>query len=151
MRVVIRQAEHSDVGALLGLYRELAGSKITAGPGGEKSSRPVLAAILADPNRTLVVAVAGGQLVGTADLLVVPNLTHRGEPWAIVENVIVTDTAQRRGVGKALIGHLLESAREAGCFKVQLLSGKHRVEAHDFYRSMGLTAVAEGFKIYFDE
>jgi len=30
-------------------------------------------------------------------------------------------------------------------------SGKQRAEAHEFYRDLGLAAVAEGFKIYFDE
>jgi GNAT superfamily N-acetyltransferase len=83
--------------------------------------------------------------------VVVPNLTHRGEPWAIVENVIVASAARRTGVGRALMARLIELARAAGCYKLQLLSGKHRAEAHAFYRSMGLDAVAEGFKIYFDE
>lgn len=149
--VVVRRASPSDLGALLSLYEELAGSKITAAPGDLASSEPALTEILADPRRELAVAVVDGQLVGTADLLVVPNLTHRCEPWAIVENVIVASTARRTGVGRALMEHLIELARMAGCCKLQLLSGKHRAEAHEFYRSMGLEAVAEGFKIYFDE
>lgn len=101
--------------------------------------------------RQLVVAVLDGHLVGTADLLVLPNLTHHGKPWALVENVIVTGAARRTGVGRELVEHLIELARAAGCYKVQLLSDKQRVEAHDFYRSLGLDAVAEGFRIYFDQ
>jgi len=149
--VVVRRAAPSDLGALLLLYEELAGSNVTAAPGDRVGSEPLLAKILADPRRELVVAVVDGQLVGTADLVVVPNLTHRGEPWAIVENVIVASTARRTGVGRALMARLVELARAAGCYKLQLVSGKHRAEAHAFYRSMGLDAVAEGFKIYFDE
>ena len=149
--LVVRRASESDLGALLLLFDELAGKKITAAPGDRDRSRPILTEILADPRRELAVAVVDGELVGTADLLVVPNLTHRGEPWAIVENVIVSGAARRKGVGRALMGHLLKMARSVGCFKVQLVSGKHRAEAHRFYRSMGLEAVAEGFKIYFDE
>jgi GNAT superfamily N-acetyltransferase len=149
--VVVRSATQSDLGALLSLYEELAGSKLTAAPSDRASSEPLLAEILADPRRELAVALLGGRLVGTADLLLVPNLTHRGEPWAIVENVIVAGGARRTGVGRALMGHLIELARGAGCFKLQLVSGKQRAQAHAFYRSMGLDAVAEGFKIYFDE
>jgi GNAT superfamily N-acetyltransferase len=148
---VIRRASPSDLGALLSLYEELAGAKITAVGGDQASSEPLCAEILADPRRTLLVAVRGDQLLGTADLLIVPNLTHRGKPWAIVENVIVAASARRTGVGRALMEYLIELAREAGCYKLQLVSGKHRIEAHAFYRSMGLDAVAEGFKIYFDE
>jgi predicted nuclease with RNAse H fold/GNAT superfamily N-acetyltransferase len=149
--VVVRRASESDLDALLSLYHELAADKTTAAPGDRDSSESLLAEILADPRRELAVAVVDGQLVGTADLLVVPNLTHRGNPWAVVENVIVASSARRTGVGRALMTHLIELARAAGCYKLQLASGKHRTEAHEFYRSMGLNAVAEGFKIYFDE
>lgn len=149
--VVVRRATQSDLGALLSLYEELAGTKLTAAPGDRANSEPLLAEILADPRRELAVALLDGQLVGTADLLLVANLTHRGEPWAIVENVIVAGSARRTGVGRALMAHLIELARGAGCYKLQLVSGKQRAQAHAFYRSMGLDAVAEGFKIYFDE
>ncbi len=149
--VLVRRALQTDLGALLSLYQELAGAKIAAAPAKHGSSAPLLAEILADPRRELAVAVLDGRVVGTADLLIVANLTHRGEPWAIVENVIVAHSAQREGVGRALMRHLVEHARAAGCYKLQLLSGKHRVEAHQFYRDIGLEAVAEGFKVYFDE
>lgn len=149
--ILVRRAVDSDLDALLSLYRELAGDRGTAAPGDRSSSEPVLAEILADRERELAVALRDGRLVGTADMIIVPNLTHRGEPWAIVENVIVAGAARRSGAGRALMEHLIELARAAGCCKLQLISGKHRAEAHEFYRSMGLTAVAEGFKIYFDE
>jgi GNAT superfamily N-acetyltransferase len=149
--VVVRHASQSDLSALLALYEELAGEKLTAAPADPASAEPRLAEILADPRRELAVATLDDRIVGTADLLVVPNLTHRGEPWAIVENVIVADDARRSGVGTALMSHLIERAQAAGCHKVQLLSGKHRTEAHELYRRMGFDAVAEGFKVYFDE
>jgi len=149
--VVVRRTSVSDLDALLSLYEELAGNEIVLAPGDRANDEQLLEEILADPRRELAVAIADGQLVGTADLLVVTNLTHRGQPWAIVENVIVADTARRTGVGRALMGHLMERARTDGCYKLQLVSGKQRAQAHAFYRSMGLDAVAEGFKIYFDE
>ncbi|MCW3020385.1 MAG: family N-acetyltransferase [Solirubrobacterales bacterium] len=149
-RVLVRRASQADLSDLLSLYEELAGAKATAAPTDLPGSEPLLEEILADPRRRLAVAVVDGELVGAADLLIVPNLTYRGEPWAIVENVIVAGTARRAGVGRTLMEHLIEVARAAGCCKVQLLSGKHRTEAHELYRSLGLEAVAEGFKIYFD-
>ena len=95
--VVVRRASQSDLGALLALYEELAATKITAAPGDRATSEPLLAEILADPRRELVVALVDGQVVGTADLLIVPNLTYHGKPWVIVENVIVAGTARRTG------------------------------------------------------
>ena len=84
--------------------------------------------------------------VRTADLLIVSNLTHAGDPWAIVENVIVDRAARRGGIGRALMSELLRRCDAAGCYKVQLLSRKHRHEAHAFYRSLGFEPVAEGFR-----
>ncbi len=148
--VLVRRAQPADLEGLLSLYQELADSRITAAPADRPSSEPLLAEILADPRRELAVAIVDGQLVGTADLLLVPNLTHRGKPWAIVENVIVTTAARRTGVGRGLMKHMIGVARAAGCYKLQLLSGGRRAEAHALYRSLGLDAVAEGFKVYFD-
>jgi ribosomal protein S18 acetylase RimI-like enzyme len=72
-------------------------------------------------------------------------------PWAIVENVIVAEQHRRRGVARRLLESLIETARAAGCCKLELISGKHRTGAHAFYRSVGMEAVAEGFKLYYDE
>jgi GNAT superfamily N-acetyltransferase len=149
--VLVRRASTADLDDLLALYEELAGGKLTAAPGDRAGAEPVLAEILADPRRELTVAELDGRIVGTADLVLVPNLSHHGEPWAIVENVVVAVNARRNGVGRALMAYLIERARDAGCCKLQLLSGKHRAGAHRLYRAVGLEAVAEGFKIYFDE
>lgn len=149
--VAVRRASAADLDALLSLYRELAGQKATAAPADSATGKSVLEQILADQTRELAVAVLEARLVGTADMVIVPNLTHRGEPRAVIENVIVTRSDQRRGIGRALMEHLIAVAKAASCHKVALLSGKHRAEAHEFYRSMGFKAVAEGFKLYLDE
>jgi GNAT superfamily N-acetyltransferase len=148
--VLVRQALPQDLCSLLTLYGELAGTRAIAAPGDASTSRSLLAQILADPARHLAVAELDGHPAGTADLLVVANLTHHGRPWAIVENVIVAESARRRGVGRALFEHLIDHARSAGCFKLQLLSGNQRAEAHQFYEEIGLQPLAEGFRLYFD-
>lgn len=45
---------------------------------------------------------------------------------------------------------ILDDARDAGCHKVQLLSHKRHATdgAHHFYRSVGFTPEAEGFRLY---
>ena len=64
---------------------------------------------------------------------------------------MVTHAQRGSGVGSAVLEHLLAIARQAGCYKVQLLSGKHRQRAHRFYRAIGFEPVAEGFKLYLDD
>lgn len=147
----MRRARSTDLDALLSLYAELVDGKATAAPGSHDESWPVIERVLADPARHLIVAELADQVIGTADLLLVPNLTHHGMPWGIIENVVVTANSRREGAGKALFEELIRIARSAGCCKVQLLSGKRRTDAHEFYRSVGLDSVAEGFKLYFDD
>jgi GNAT superfamily N-acetyltransferase len=149
--VSVRVARPDDLDALLSLFQELADSRDSAAPADRASSESILADILEDPRRRLLVATVDGHVVGTADLVLVGNLTHQARPWAVVENVIVASGVRRRGVGRALMEHLLDVARSTGCYKLQLLSGKQRAEAHRLYRTLGLDAVAEGFKIYFED
>jgi ribosomal protein S18 acetylase RimI-like enzyme len=148
--VLIRPAAANDLDGLLSLYQELAEDSPVKMPAHSSQSRLVLKTILDDPVRHLHVAVTSTRIVGTADLLVVTNLTHQARPWAVIENVIVTASARRQGIGAALLQHLVQIASSAGCYKVQLHSGKQRAQAHDLYKKIGFKAVAEGFKLYFD-
>jgi GNAT superfamily N-acetyltransferase len=146
---IVRKARQSDLGELLELYLELAEDRSGAAPADAATSEAVFDLILRDSSRSLAVAEVGGKLVGTIDLLIVPNLTHSAKPWGVVENVVVTFASRRLGVATLLMRHAIDTAQAAGCYKVQLHSGKQRAaEAHEFYRGLGFAAVAEGFKLY---
>ncbi len=148
--VEVRDATAADLDALIDLYAELTEATPSAAPGDRETSSAALELTLSHPGRHLLVARLDGRVVGSADLTIVPNITHRGTPWGLVENVIVASSARRRGAGRALFAEIESRARAAGCHKVGLLSGKHRPQAHHFYRSVGYEAVAEGFKLYLD-
>src|SRR5438045_3086049 len=84
-------------------------------PAAPQTARPILAAALADDARHLLIAELAGEICGTADMLVVGNITHHGQPWAIVENVIVAHGSRRRGAASELMRQLVRLAREPGC------------------------------------
>jgi GNAT superfamily N-acetyltransferase len=143
-----READSIDLDALMGLYEQLTGPLDEPLPDPRPDAREVLQQIIADPARSLLVAELDGELIGTADVLIAPNLTHHAQPWALVENVVVAEHARRRGVGRMLMLRAVELAREAGCYKVNLISGNERTGAHDFYRNLGFEAIGQGFKAY---
>lgn len=149
--ILIRRACHNDIESLLALYTELAEDRDGAIPVPVAKSRPILDAIMADPMRHLLVAMAGSDMAGSVDLLIVPNLTNNGRPWAILENLIVAREHRGTGTSRALINSALTEARSADCYKVQLLLGKEkqRAGAYVLYRSLGFKEVAKGFKIHF--
>ena len=103
--------------------------------------------IVGDPNRTILLAESRDEHpVGTADLLLVPNLTHGGAAWAAVENVVVDPEWRSRGVGRALMRHAVGVAEAAGCHKVQLASSVERTGAHRFYERTGFSPEAVGYR-----
>ena len=148
----IRLATEEDIPKIIELYDELT---ITTSQV-EKSRSPslddykrVFAEIRSDRRQELLVAEDQGEVVGTLVFLLAPNLSHRGTPWAFLENLIVTGKHRRKGVARSLLEYAVGRAREAGCHKVQLCSGRTREEAHQLYRSLGFEASAYGFRLYF--
>ena len=117
-------------------------------PTDSEKAEGVFAGMLRQGGRTVLVAVSGAEVVGTADLLLVTNLTHAASPWAIVENVVVDSAVRRGGVGRALMAEVLDRATQAGCYMVQLVSLKHRTDAHRFYNGIGFEPMCEGFRRY---
>jgi predicted N-acetyltransferase YhbS len=148
----IRLAEERDIARIVELYRELTISDSAV----EHSRNPTLAdyqlvfaEIRADPRQKLFVAELQGEVVGTIVLLVIPNLSHNGTPWAFLENLIVTEKHRRRGLGRMLLEHAVELARKSGCHMVELCSDVRRKEAHRLYDSMGFEAQAHCFRLFF--
>jgi len=150
--IKIRVAREDDLDRILELYRQLA---ITTSPSelshdsSKDDYRRVFAEIRAFPGYELLVAEDRGEVVGTLVLLIVPNLSHRGLPWALVENVVVDERYRRCGVGRQLMDYATRRAREAGCYRIGLSSDKRRRAAHRFYRALGFEASAHGFRLYF--
>lgn len=112
-----------------------------------ESYRAAYGEMVRDPNHRLLVVEVDGRIVGTAVLIVIPNLSHQGRPWAVVENVVVDETERGAGHGEQLMRYALEEARQAGCYKLSLTSSKERPDAHRFYQRLGFRATHEGFRI----
>ncbi|MFC3998342.1 GNAT family N-acetyltransferase [Nocardiopsis sediminis] len=148
--MIIRAAIRSDLGAILRLLRDLGDTTPTQSGTVRMSSAAVRAwtRMEGDPDRTVLVAERRGQIIGTLDLIVVANLTHDAQPWAVVDNVVVDAGCRRRGVGRALMDDAVDRAARAGCYKIELLSHESRGSAHEFCRALGFADSAEGFRRY---
>jgi GNAT superfamily N-acetyltransferase len=151
----IRTAAENDLPRILELYLQLAIPPIEDDSLEDPvldSHRQAFADISELPGCEVIVAEEDGRVVGTSMLTIVPNLTHDGKPWIIVENVVVDNKHRRTGAGKLLMEYIKEKALETGCCKIQLMSDKRRTEeAHKFYKAIGYNATAEGFRMYFDK
>jgi len=142
----VRRADVEDLQALLGLLSQLHEDEPPLGPGPARLA--ALDRILSAPGRVLLLAEGEGLAIGTLDLLIVENLTRGGRPWATIENLVVDRAHRRLGAGGALLSAATEIAREAGCYKLQLVSHSRRAGAHALYEQAGFDALVTGFRQY---
>lgn len=140
----IRAAKLDDLPALLELYRELQPGDLTLALD-DASQRMVQ--ILSQPGMTLFIGTADQKPVATITLVVIPNLTRNGAPYALIENVVTANAHRKRGYAGALIRQGLQTAWESGCYKVMLLSGSRNPATLDFYRNCGFVQDKTGFQI----
>lgn len=134
----IREATQADLESVLALYAAIEDS--VADVLTLEQAQAVWAQFARYPSYRLWVAcdaANGDAVVGTYALLVMHNLAHRGAPSAIVEDVVVAPDQQGRGVGRQMMAHAMQQARDAGCYKLALSSNARRTGAHAFYESLG--------------
>lgn len=84
-------------------------------------------------DQTLLVARDGEAIVGTLTLAVYRALRVK----AVIEDVVVDDSARGQGVGEALVREAIRRARELGVSTVTLTSRPAREAANRLYRRLG--------------
>ncbi|MFN8558014.1 MAG: GNAT family N-acetyltransferase [Dehalococcoidia bacterium] len=153
-RVVIREATEADLPRLLQLYHELSQMGSTPEAAAREVTpehRAALRALHDDPRATCFVVEAEGQVQGTLTLYVLPNITHGGRPYALVESVVVAAERRGGGLGARLMAHAERVAGERGCYRVILTSNVRRVDAHRFYERIGYHPSHKGMSKYAEE
>lgn len=154
MNIVIREATSDDISAVLGLYAQpgLDDGKVLS----VEEAQLIWQSFASYPNYRLFVAcetsnrsetAQSGTVVGSYALLVMHNLAHRGTPSAIAEDVVVDPHRQGLGIGRLMMAHAINQARQAGCYKLALSSNKKRHAAHAFYESLGFSQHGLSFVI----
>ncbi|MEW2137961.1 GNAT family N-acetyltransferase [Streptomyces sp. NPDC005409] len=83
---------------------------------------------------------ADGACVGAAGWRIVANTST--VRMLFVDDLVTASAARSTGVGRAMLAHLEDHARAAGCTVLTLESGTQRTDAHRFYfrERMAVTA-----------
>ena len=89
------------------------------------------------PDYRIYVTEIGGRIMGTFAFLVMEKLNHLGKPAAIVDDVIEYAGVRGQGIGRRMMEHAMQLAREKGCYKLALSTNVKRAGAHRFYESLG--------------
>ncbi len=145
MTPIFREAQVHDVPAIL---RLLADDDLGAGreTAPTQTYMQAFGRISADPNAVIVVAEADGDLIACCQLNLIDGLSHNAMRRGQLEDVRVASHLRGQGIGRALIDHVVDRARRAGCTSLQLVAHVSRQRTREFYESVGFTTTHLGFK-----
>jgi GNAT superfamily N-acetyltransferase len=132
-------ARMQDLAQLVELLGVLFENEEEFAPDADKQRR-ALETILADERVGRVfVAREGERVVAMASLLYTVS-TAEGGAAALFEDLVVLPEYRGRGIGTALLRHVIEAARRQGVKRVTLLTDRGNKRAQALYRKLGFAA-----------
>ncbi|MTH95327.1 GNAT family N-acetyltransferase [Roseibium sp. RKSG952] len=109
--------------------------------------RPAFEALCSAPEAAIYVALDPERhVVGTYQIHFLKGLAYQGRPRVELESVHVRADQQGTGVGRQMVAHAEQLAREAGACLLQLTSNREREGSHHFYRRLGFDQSHLGYK-----
>lgn len=147
MSEIIRSIQKHELSELQDLYKHL--NKDDPALVEDAELKELWDEILQDPGQIYLVAEVDGKLASSCVMVVIKNLTRGANPYALIENVVTHPDYRNRGIGTRLLKRAQEIAKEKGCYKVMLLTGRRN--ALPFYEKAGFERASKtGFIIRFD-
>lgn len=141
--IIFRPATVDDVDKLLNLYGHLSSDN-------ERCPREIAERNIVDLNNikgsTIFIGELDDALVTTCTLIIIPNLTRGGAPYALIENVVTHPEYRKNGYGKAILEEACNHAWRYNCYKVMLSTGSQRPSTLAFYESAGFEQSRTGFQ-----
>lgn len=141
--LVIRAAEPADLPALQDLYRHLIPDDA---PCPDDMAAEILARLQSFEGSAVLIGFLGTELVASCTVIVIPNLTRGGTPYALIENVVTDAGRRNRGLGKAILKAAVDRAWAAGCYKAMLMTGSKKPSTLAFYEAAGFEQSKTGFQ-----
>jgi GNAT superfamily N-acetyltransferase len=123
----------SDADTIVRMIRELAA--ISGGNPGVDSA--YVGRYLAFPGRTILFAEVAGERVGLLAYSLDPNLYHAAD-GCLIEDLFVRPAWRGKGVGRALVDHVVAEAARQGWAEVSVSTDRDNRAALSLYRGAGL-------------
>ncbi len=124
----IREIEMADLRK--GFLESLDSLRIASDLDHDKASE-ILAGILTNPDHKIFVAESDGMIVGSITLIIEQKFIHKGGKSGHIEDFVVTNKMQKKGIGSALVKYALDYARKHGCYKTILYCTDDIVKIHE--------------------
>jgi len=133
--LTIRRAVHSDIDTLTSLLKILFSIEEDF-DFNESLQRKGLRMMLNNERGCLFVAETSGRVIGMCSGQLTVS-TAEGGPVMLVEDVVVHEEYQGRGVGRRLMEEIAAWGKTKGVSRLQLLADRNNSSALEFYKKLG--------------
>ena len=142
--LALQTATVDDLESLAQLYEELSGEETNL-----CKMKENFKLMESNPNYVVLTAKEDNLVVGSVMGIICLDLVRECRPFMVIENVIVKSAWRGREIGAHLMKEIEEIGRQRKCYYTMFVSGGHRKEAHQFYKSVGYDLdLVQGFKKY---
>lgn len=131
---MIREVIERDYEQLMLLYAQLRNNPV---PKRTQEMMNLWHQILHDKNHHIIVAEADEKIVSSCVCVIIPNLTHDHQPYALVENVITDKDYRCQGWATQCLNYAKEIAYQENCYKIMLMTGTSEEGILQFYEQAG--------------
>ncbi|MCH5321700.1 MAG: GNAT family N-acetyltransferase, partial [Eubacterium sp.] len=97
--------------------------------------------ILNNKNHHIIVCEIDNKIVSSCVCVIIPNLTHNQQPYAVIENVITDKAYRKKGYATQCLDYAKEIAKKENCYKMMLLTGSRKRSTHRFYQKAGYNKI----------
>lgn len=146
--LLVRAARAEDLEAVVDLLREDVIREVDESGEPASSYRAAFEEIRAEAHQDLLVGEVDGEVVATAQVAWVRQLTYVGGLMCQLESVRVRSDRRGEGLGRQLVEHVVARARTRGAARVELTTNAQRTRAQEFYAALGFTPSHVGMKLY---
>jgi GNAT superfamily N-acetyltransferase len=139
----IRVATEQDAAALQDLYLHLSEDNSRCS---EAVAQGIITKLGLYEGSAILIGDVDGNMVSSCTVVVIPNLTRGGMPYAVIENVVTHGDHRGKGYGKAMLDAASDRAWLYGCYKVMLSTGSKKPSTLAFYEDAGFEQSKTGFQ-----
>ena len=138
--ITIRELEEKDL--FNGFLESMDSLKLASNLDTEKA-KEIFEKISSNSNHFVYVAILDGRVVGSTTMLIEPKFIHDGGNVAHIEDVVVSNEYQGKGIGEMLMRSLLDLAKDNNCYKTILDCSD---EVKPFYEKIGFKRTSNGMR-----
>ncbi len=131
---MVREATKDDFDGLMKLYTQLHNNSI---PEKTYNILDLWNRITNDKNHHIIVAEKDRNVISSCVCVIILNLTHNQQPYALIENVITDEKYRKKGFATQCLNYAKKIAIKENCYKLMLLTGSKKESTLNFYRQAG--------------